>query len=68
LNKLSFSGDMAKNLKNDMDFYNKNSELVQRSDRLHEVAYNNAVSNGDVNPYKTATQIQMGYVNEMNKE
>jgi|GEM_PF-2892461 len=68
LNKLSFNGELAENLKKDLAFLGENIEQINKSEKIYDVVFEKAVKDGSPDPYKAATQIQMGYIQEMNKE
>jgi hypothetical protein len=67
-NITSFSGELAQNLKNDLAYLGDNFEQVDKSDKLYNIAFEKAVKDGNPNPYKAATEIQMGFIQEMSKE
>jgi len=68
VNKISISPEMAANITKDLEYYDKNQETVRKSDRINDIAYELAAKKGDIDPYKTATETQMGYIREMEKE
>jgi hypothetical protein len=69
INKLnSISVESAENIKNDLAFMARNKDLVNKSEKMYDIAYQEAIDNKIAEPYKEATQMQMGYVQEMNKE
>jgi hypothetical protein len=67
-NKLSFNGEMAENLKKDLAFLGENFEQINKSEKIYNVVYDKAVKDGNPDPYKTATQVQLEYIQEMGKE
>jgi len=68
LNKLSFNGELAENLKKDLAFLGENFEQVNKSEKIYDAVFEKAVKEGKPDPYKTATQVQIGYIQEMQKE
>lgn len=66
INKLS--AEQAENIRKDLAFFGKNTDLVNKSEKIYDATYKNAKNDQATDPYKLATQVQMGYVNEMNKD
>lgn len=68
INKISLNNELAQNIKKDLEFLGNNPELINKADKMYELAYLKATKDKNPDPYKTATETQMGYIQEMNKE